>query len=119
METPETCTGHENSFEHLSVDLGVSARDADLGYKYQEKESDVHGAEPLLVLYVSVRPPGFPQPLATLQYGLTRSKFRSGLTASREDQETLLEAALPHIREEAPAVLRGEQPRSTREVRML
>lgn len=119
------CAGHIHGFEHLQLDeLG---EDFDLGFKFELRESENSRvvdpgieawAEPLLILHVSVRHSDLPE-CPTLQYGLTRSKFEVGLTASKGDRERLTKTALPYILADARALQAGKQPKSAREIMML
>ena len=119
------CAGHLNDFRHLALGLGGLEEDYDLGFKLEEKESDEFRAdantgveafaEPLLVLYISVRDRESPKSLPTLQYGLTRSKFARGLTSNPEDRERLLQKARPCIRADVAALKAGVTPETARE----
>ena len=113
------CLGHVNGFQHLAVDLGGLEAQVDLGFKFEQENSNKSStdpntgvtvwAEPLLALYVSVQlegsPPGSGQ---TLHYGLTRSKFAGGLTATDEDRDRLLGLATPHILQDIEGICRRE-----------
>lgn len=113
------CVGHANDFSHLTLDLQGFEGEYDLGFKFEERESDRPRAEPLLVLYVSVVQRASPRPLPTLRYGLTRSKFTGGLTSNPKDKERLLEMARPNVRRDVVTLTNGGTPESVRDVVML
>ena len=99
------CTDQVNGFRHLRLELGGLEDDYDLGFKFENMESDKFRldsttgvkawAEPLLLLYVSVTHRSSPRSSQTLRYGLTRSKFARGLTSNPDDSERLPRTAPP------------------------
>jgi len=123
------CSGHVNNFEHLTLGLDGLEDDYDLGFKFEERESDKFHlnaktgvkawAEPLLTLYVSVAQHGLQKSLTTLRYGLTRSKFMGGQASNTDDQERLLEMARPYIEEAVVTLKAGGTPKAACNVLML
>lgn len=121
-----SCNNHVNGFEHLSVEeLGGYY---DVGVKFEEQESSQQErdpntglqvwGEPLLILYVSVAHPSLPE-RPTLRYGLTRSKFESGLRSGLGDRRRLLDMAWPHIVSDAQALTIKKIPKAATSVLML
>ena len=123
------CAGHVNDFAHLNLGFEGLESEYDLGFKFEERESDKFHvdsktgikvwAEPLLVLYVSVVQRSSQRTLPTLRYGLTRSKFAAGLRSNPDDRERLLEIARPHVRESVITMKAGGTPEEARDVVML
>ena len=121
------CYGHYGELEHLQFDeLGEKF---DLGYKFDERESDIFRddprigvrawAEPLLILFVSVKHRDLPD-IPTLRYGLARSRFEdAALTANECDRARLMEMARPHILGDVMALMAGTQPEAVLDIRML
>ena len=130
MNRKQTCLGHEKGFQHLTVKVGGLEDEYDLGFKFEEKESDSYSvdpitgikvwAEPELVLNISVKDPddGNSSPL-TLRYGLIRSRFANKLTAREADREELLKCALPKLKADLESLRRGENPPSLDQMVML
>jgi hypothetical protein len=123
------CAGHVNDFRHLTLRSDGLEDEYDLGFKFEERESEKFHvdvktgvrawAEPFLVLYISVAQRGSPRSLPTLRYGLTRSKFVGGLTSNPEDRERLLEMARRYIKEDVVTLKGGGTPEAARDVVML
>lgn len=129
MSKNNFCLGHLNGFEHLDSSIANVSQDYDLGIKFQEEESDNFitdkhtgakiWAEPLLILYISTAHQNHPKDRRTLRYGLSRSKFMSGLNSSKADEETLLNLALPRIKTDIDILRSGGIPNALNETQML
>jgi hypothetical protein len=121
--------GHVNGFEHLSAGVGDLEAEWDLGFKFLERESDDFRidpatgvkawGEPFLALYVSVCRKDSGLVYSSFQYGLTRSKFSSGLSATQADRDRLLEVARPHIEAHMRKLMNGDKPASFDRFQML
>jgi hypothetical protein len=119
-----TNTVHGNGFTQLFGQFGGLEQDFDLGYKFEERESDEFQIdphtgnkvfpEPFLALYFSASPKGSTQVPTTLCYARTRSHFSRGLHPTVEDQGLLLKAATPSIIADLQLLLKGEEPESAR-----
>lgn len=106
MSKKSFCIGHHSDFQHLESPL--NEHEWDIGYCFEEKESDEFSvnpnngikvwAEPYLVLYISVVHKDSQDKRQTLHYGLTRSKFSNGSTSTKKDRDRLLELTLPHVK---------------------
>jgi hypothetical protein len=126
----ESCFGHLNDFAHLDVDLRGAEEGFDLGFKFEQRESDessVHPetgikawAEPFLALYVSYvsLEPG-PALRGTLHYGLGRSKWKDQSGSSSVDQDRLLVDAKPLLADDLRALVEGKIPQTTTTFRYL
>ncbi len=120
---------HLNGFIELRGSYGGLERHFDLGYKFEERESDEFRinpntgvkafAEPLLALDVSAARRGSVQVPVTLQYAKTRSSFSRGLHATNEDRDQLLKAAAPRIAADLQILLDAGNPDSVRRRRFL
>lgn len=113
----DSCIGHVNGYTHLPLDdLGI---DYDLGFTFEESESEEFRldpytglkvwAEPSLILCVSVRHPNLTG-LPTLRYGLTRSQA---------DRGDLLKKARPRIVADAKTLQSEGKPDAASKVVML
>ena len=117
MPVQDFCMGHMSGFQHLKIELGGLEKRFDLGYKYEELEGDT---EPYLALYVSVKHQGMTDALPpTLHYGMSRSQYSQGLTASEQDRSKLLLLALPAIKRDVSAMAAGDSPGNLEHVEML
>lgn len=124
------CFGHLNDFAHLDVDLRGVEAGFDLGFKFEQRESDefsIHPAtgikawaEPFLALYVSYvsREPG-PVLRGTLHYGLGRSKWNDQSGSSSVDQDRLLVDAEAFLADDLRALTEGKIPQTTTTFRYL
>ena len=129
MAEPQ-CLGHANEFQHLNADLDGLEATFDLGFKFEERESNNFGidpntevkvwAEPYLALDISFTLIAAPwETPRTLSYGLTRSKWRQKIASGEADRQHLLDRAKPHIQRDLQAVQRGESPAALSEPGML
>jgi hypothetical protein len=123
----QPCESHVTGFGHLSL-RGLD-RDIDLGFKFEQRESELFRldpntgvrayAEPLLILHVSVRQQGSVSLPSMLRYGLSRSKFSGGLTANEADRKRLLETSAPQIRADIADMKAGARPEAIQAIRMI
>jgi hypothetical protein len=106
MSEQQTCLGHENGFRHLE---GFGDQH-DLGFKYEEVESEAL-AEPTLALYISMKDLRFgnSRPI-TLHYGLTRSEFANKHSACDADRKELLRRALRRLNADLQLLQGGMKP---------
>lgn len=126
----QQCFGHQNNFAHLDIDLRGPEQGFDLGFKFEQRESDEFAidpqtgikawAEPFLALYVSYAASGpEPGPHGTLHYGLARSRWSDQTGSSSVEQERLLADAKPFLAEDLRALKGGGTPETTTQFRYL
>lgn len=97
--TKQNCFGHQNGFEHFTIDDSELEQEYDLGFKFRDDdpiEWKIHPMtgvkvwpEPKLVLYISAVAFSFPEERITIKYALTRSRFREGIAPSVSDYKYL------------------------------
>jgi hypothetical protein len=120
---------HYNEFRTLNGPFGGLEMDFDLGYKFEEKESDACSinsetgvkayAEPFLALYVSARRKSSEGESRTLHYALPRSSFKGGLHPNESDRQRLVEGASHFIVEDLRDLLSNKNPQSLQRFRMI
>jgi len=98
---------HLNGFNTLNESFDGLEDGFDLGFKFEERESDTFHLdpntgvkayeEPFLAHYVSVCSKSSSAVAQTLHYALPRSHFSDGLHANDDDKQRLLMSSLPSI----------------------
>jgi len=111
---------HLSGFNTLNESFDELEDAFDLGFKFEERESDTFYLdpntgvkaypEPFLALYVSVRSKSSSIVPQTLHYGLARSQFSDGLHANDDDKQRLLISSRPLIISDLRTLRDGKMP---------
>ncbi len=121
------CLGHFGGFKHLAEPVPGFETEYDLGFEFEQRESDEFvvepatcikaWAEPILELRISVRRrDGYSK---TLRYGKSRSSFIGGMEANAADKSELLKRAALQLASDLESLRAGKEPAPLKNVAMI